>query len=113
MVPRTATRERSGLGGGGGTPPCRPARTPARRIVYHPSFDMQPRTRRVQRIHFPLPLTGRLGTVDVAIGDLSVLGARVEHGVPLTAGGHARIVFEVDEGKIEADCRIVRARISR
>ena len=74
---------------------------------------MQPRTRRVQRIHFPLPLTGRLGTVDVAIGDLSVLGARVEHRVPLAAGGHARIVFDWDEDKIEADCRIVRSRIER
>ena len=74
---------------------------------------MQPRTRRVQRIHFPLPLTGRLGTVDVAIGDLSVLGARVEHRVPLAAGGHARIVFEWDGERIEADCRIVRSRIER
>ena len=74
---------------------------------------MQPRTRRVQRIHFPLPLTGRLGTVEVAIGDLSVLGARVEHRVKLAAGGHARIVFEWDGERIEADCRIVRSRVDR
>jgi hypothetical protein len=74
---------------------------------------MQPRTRRVQRIHFPLPLTGRLGTVEVAISDLSVLGARVEHRAPLASGGHARIVFDWDGERIEADCRIVRSRIDR
>lgn len=80
---------------------------------YHSLFKMQPRTRRVQRIHFPLPLTGRLGTVEVAIADLSVLGARLEHRLPLAAGGHARIVFEWDGERIEADCRIVRSRIDR
>jgi len=75
---------------------------------------MQPRTRRVQRIHFPQPLTGRLGRTDVDIVDLSVLGARVEHRVPLaTAGGHAHIDFVWDGQSIAADCRIVRSRVEK
>jgi len=74
---------------------------------------MQPRTRRVQRVHFPQPLTGRLGRVEVTIVDLSLLGARVEHRVPLAAGGHARIEFACGGETIAADCRIVRSRAER
>ena len=74
---------------------------------------MQPRTRRVQRIHFPQPLTGRLGMIEVAVADLSVLGARVEHAAPLAAGGHARIAFAWDGHRIEAECRIVRSRMEK
>jgi hypothetical protein len=74
---------------------------------------MQPRTRRVQRIHFPQPLTGRLGRTDVDIVDLSVLGARVEHRVPLGAGEHSRIAFDWDGEAIAADCRIVRSRAEK
>ena len=74
---------------------------------------MQPRTRRVQRIHFPQPLTGRLGATEVRLIDLSVLGARVEHARPLAAGGHARIVFDWDGERIAADCRIVRSRLEK
>lgn len=74
---------------------------------------MQPRTRRVQRIHFPQPLTGRLGTTEVALVDLSVLGARLEHRVPLAAGAHARVAFEWDGEAIGAECRIVRSRVEK
>ena len=74
---------------------------------------MQPRTRRVQRIHFPQPLTGRLGRTDVDIVDLSVLGARVEHRVPLETGEHSRLVFAWDGEHVAADCRIVRSRIEK
>jgi PilZ domain len=74
---------------------------------------MQPRTRRVQRVHFPQPLTGRLGMVEVAIADLSLLGARVEHGVPLPAGAHGHVDFECGGETISADCRIVRSRPER
>jgi hypothetical protein len=74
---------------------------------------MQPRTRRVQRIHFPQPLTGRLGATEVRLIDLSVLGARVEHARPLAAGGHARIAFDWDGEPIAADCRIVRSRLEK
>ncbi len=74
---------------------------------------MQPRTRRVQRIHFPQPLTGHLGTSEVRVVDLSVLGARVEHERALAAGAHGRLHFEWDGQAIAADCRIVRSRFEK
>lgn len=74
---------------------------------------MQPRTRRVQRIHFPQPLTGRLGRTEVEIVDLSVLGARVEHRVPLASSEHSHISFLWDGQAIAADCRIVRSRLEK
>lgn len=72
---------------------------------------MQPRTRRVQRIHFPQPLMGRLGTAEVALVDLSVLGARLQHAAPLAAGSHSRLAFEWDGERITAECRVVRSRL--
>ena len=74
---------------------------------------MQPRTRRVQRIHLPQPLVARLGINEVVLVDVSLLGARVEHHTPLSAGGHARIAFRWNDEDIVTDCRIVRSRLER
>ena len=54
---------------------------------------MQPRTRRVQRIHLPQPLIARLGASQVTVIDIAILGARVEHHTPLTAGAFSRLAF--------------------
>ena len=72
-----------------------------------------PRTRRVQRIRFPQPIVARLGVAQVALVDLSVLGARVEHHSPLPAGTHTRLVFHWDDEPIALECRIVRSRVER
>jgi PilZ domain-containing protein len=72
-----------------------------------------PRTRRVQRVHLAQPLMARLGATRVVLVDVSILGARVEHHVPLVAGAHARISFEWQAETIEAECRIVRSRLER
>jgi hypothetical protein len=72
-----------------------------------------PRTRRVQRIRFPQPIVARLGSAQVALVDLSVLGARVEHHSSLPTGTHTRLSFEFDEEPISLDCRIVRSRVER
>src|SRR5438309_8161194 len=74
---------------------------------------MQPRTRRVQRIHLATPLVARLGSTNVVLIDVSLLGARVEHHTPLIAGSHSRLVFRWDEQEIIAECRIVRSRLER
>jgi hypothetical protein len=74
---------------------------------------MQPRTRRVQRIHFPQPLIGRLGATEVALVDLSVLGARLEHRAPLGSGGHARLTFRWDGEMIASECRVTRTRVEK
>lgn len=74
---------------------------------------MQPRTRRVQRIHLAQPIVARLGAWKVVLVDLSILGARVEHQAPLVTGSHARLVFVWDGQEIVAECRIARSRLER
>ncbi len=71
------------------------------------------RTRRVQRIHLATPLVARLGTTQVVLVDISVLGARVEHNVPLPSGTKARLTFTFEDEEIGTDCRIVRSRLER
>ena len=71
------------------------------------------RNRRVQRIHLAQPILGRLGTSQVVIVDVSLLGARVEHSAPLQAGGKARLTFVWDDEEVSAECRIVRSRLER
>lgn len=74
-----------------------------------------PRSRRVQRIHLARPVTARLGSNQVVVVDLSLLGARVEHHTPLgtATGGDAHLSFFWDDEPIEVECRIVRSRLER
>lgn len=71
------------------------------------------RTRRVQRIHLAQPLVARLGTNPVVLVDISTLGARVEHTMPLQAGGHTRLAFTWNDYELAMDVRIVRSRLER
>ena len=77
------------------------------------SSMQSPRTRRVQRVHLAQPLPAKLGSAQVVMVDLSLLGARVEHHVPLIAGAHVKLVFEWESELIAVDCRIVRSRLER
>jgi hypothetical protein len=72
-----------------------------------------PRTRRVQRVHLAQPLIARLGATQVVLVDLSVMGARVEHHVPLIAGAYSKLTFRWEELPLAIDCRIVRSRLER
>lgn len=74
---------------------------------------MVPRTRRVQRVHLAQPLLARLGSAQVLLVDISVLGARVEHHLPLVAGAVAKFSFQWGDEEIVTPCRIVRSRIER
>ena len=72
-----------------------------------------PRTRRVQRIHLATPVVARLGTVPVVLVDVSLLGARIEHHIPLIAGAKSRLAFTFEDEEIWTECRIVRSRLER
>ena len=72
-----------------------------------------PRNRRVQRIHLATPVVARLGGIQVVLVDISLLGARIEHHVPMAAGAKARLIFNWDDEEIETECRIVRSRLER
>lgn len=71
------------------------------------------RSRRVQRIHLARPLIARLGTTQVVLVDVSMLGARIEHHTPLATGYQSHLSFQWDEETIAVDCRIVRSRLER
>ncbi len=71
------------------------------------------RTRRVQRIHLATPIMARLGTTQVVLVDVSLLGARVEHHIPLAAGARAKLAFTWDDEEVSTECRIVRSRLER
>lgn len=73
------------------------------------------RSRRVQRIHLALPVTARFGTNQVVLVDISVLGARIEHHVPLgtTTGNTANLAFRWEDEDVAVDCRVVRSRLER
>ena len=74
-----------------------------------------PRSRRVQRVHLPLPVTARFGSNQVVLVDISVLGARIEHHLPIgtTTGNSADLAFTWDDEDISVDCRVVRSRLER
>jgi hypothetical protein len=72
-----------------------------------------PRTRRVERVHLAQPLVARLGATQVVLVDLSVMGARVEHHVPLIAGAYSQLTFRWEDLTFSIDCRIARSRLER
>lgn len=72
-----------------------------------------PRTRRLQRVHLAQPLVARLGATHVVLVDISLMGARVEHHVPLIAGAFSKLSFRWDDLDIEVSCRIARSRLER
>lgn len=71
------------------------------------------RSRRVQRIHLARPLVARFGASQVVLVDVSMLGARIEHAMPLSTGQEARLTFQWDDASIKVECRIVRSRLER
>lgn len=64
-------------------------------------------------MHLAQPLLARLGSAQVLLVDVSVLGARVEHHVPLIAGAHSTLTFQWAGDEIKTTCRIVRSRLER
>lgn len=73
------------------------------------------RSRRVQRVHLTLPTTARFGSNSVVVVDISVMGARIEHHMPLgtPTGGEANLSFVWEDEHIGVDCRVVRSRLER
>lgn len=69
--------------------------------------------RRVERVHLPQPLLGRLGAAQVVLVDISTMGACIEHHQPIHANGHTKLVFRWDDSEITAECRVVRSRLER
>jgi PilZ domain len=66
-------------------------------------------------VHLALPVTARFGSTQVVVVDISVMGARIEHHVPLgtVTGGQANLAFHWEDEEINVECRVVRSRLER
>lgn len=69
--------------------------------------------RRVQRVYLAQPLLARLSMAQVVIVDLSVVGARIEHHMPLATGAGARLSFVWNGEEVVTECRVIRSRLER
>lgn len=68
--------------------------------------------RKVERIRLAFPLMGRVGSLDVVVLDVSLLGCRLEHHFPLRVGNTVRITFRWEEKQLELEAHIVRCSLA-
>lgn len=71
------------------------------------------RGRRVERVRFDQPLVGRLGTMPVAVTDVSLLGARLEHATQTISGSEAQLTFTWEGETVVVDIKITRSKLER
>lgn len=68
--------------------------------------------RRVERIGLGLPLLGRVGTTDVVILDVSLMGCQLEHASPMKVGLTTHLTFHWEEEPVTLDAEIVRCSLA-
>lgn len=74
---------------------------------------MPPRTterREFQRLHLAEPLPARYGGQDVAIVEVGITGARLEHAKAFRRGASRRLIFVWNGDRIEIECDIIHTR---
>lgn len=69
--------------------------------------------RRVQRIRLANPIIGRLGTMSVVLIDVSLDGAKIEHGEQLQTGAENQLVFPWKDETLRLRTRVTRCRLER
>ena len=69
--------------------------------------------RRVQRIQLSQPIVARLGSLQVVLVDISVLGARVESHQPLSSATGMKLSFSWDGGELVLPCTVARSQLER
>ncbi|HUF17112.1 MAG TPA: PilZ domain-containing protein [Thermoanaerobaculia bacterium] len=69
--------------------------------------------RRLQRIRFPQPLSGRTSQGSLSILDMSLGGVSVEHPYPFAAGRPVRLEFVWNGRTVALHCDVVRCRLVR
>ncbi|HEY5611781.1 MAG TPA: PilZ domain-containing protein [Thermoanaerobaculia bacterium] len=74
---------------------------------------MPAKERRYQRARLTHPLRGNFGTTPVQLVDVSLLGARVEHTAPLSAGSVSTLTFPSGNQQVAIDSRVVRCKLER
>lgn len=67
--------------------------------------------RRAERVRLPIPIAARLGSANVVLSDISMVGAGVQHHVQISNNETAPLVFRWEKQDIIVDCKIVRSRL--
>ncbi len=69
--------------------------------------------RRVERVTFAEPLVARVSGQAARLVDLGMLGARVRHEQPLTAGAEVRIEFDYEGEPVDVTGRVTRCEFQQ
>lgn len=69
--------------------------------------------RKVERIRLAAPIIGRVGNMNAALVDVSLLGCRLEHHLPLTVGNAAKLYCSWELEELELDCVVARCTLTR
>jgi len=72
-------------------------------------------TRRAKRVRLFSPIGATIDGAKVTVVDISSIGARLEHGFPLTVGSHVEVAFDSDtEGTIvSVPSEVVRCKLDK
>ncbi len=74
---------------------------------------MESEKRRIQRMIFETPLPSILGSIPVALCDLSTTGARIEHCSGFLPGGTFAFRVAAEGADFQARARVTRCRLAR
>ena len=69
--------------------------------------------RKVERIRLAAPIIGRVGNMNAALVDVSLLGCRLEHHLPLTVGNPVKLFFNWEHEELELECVVARCTLTR
>lgn len=69
--------------------------------------------RSIDRVRLYAPISASLEEQRITVIDVSEMGARIEHGFPLSTGSTTRIAFEHHDVRIEIECEVVRCKLDR
>lgn len=69
--------------------------------------------RRIDRVRLYAPISASLEEQRITVIDVSEIGARIEHGFPLSTGSTTRIAFEYHDVRVEIECEVVRCKLDR
>lgn len=71
----------------------------------------EPVKRRVERVQFLQPLPARFGAAPVALSDLTLAGAGIQHQAQIPRGENHTLRFQWDGRDVSLDSRVVRTRL--
>jgi hypothetical protein len=69
--------------------------------------------RRIDRVRLYAPISASVEEQRITVIDVSEIGARIEHGFPLSTGSTTEIAFEYHDIRVAIECEVVRCKLDR